>query len=232
MTSQVEAIGPVPTRWRRLLNFPLVRISVAILFIAIPVAAVEIPLNLFVTDKSLRGLGALLLAAVVLVAYRTYVRVMEKRPVTELSGRGAGLEWGSGFALGVLLFSVTIGVLAAFGVYRVTGNNGWQSMLSFLPVCIFAGIFEEVLIRGILFRILEQWLGSWVALAISAIIFGALHLEENGRVWQYGALISAAGLAFGILRHASGSIRTSIITHASYNSTLFFAFFLVGHKGK
>ena len=96
MTSQVEAIGRVPTRWRRVLNFPLVRISVAILFIAIPVAAVEIPLNLFVTDKSLRGLGALLLAAVVLVAYRTYVRVMEKRPVTELSGRRAGLEAATG----------------------------------------------------------------------------------------------------------------------------------------
>src|SRR5579872_5242525 len=132
MSSQVEAIGPVRSRWQRLLNFPLVRILVAILFLAIPVAAVSALLSL-VKDKSLHRLGALLVAAVVLVAYRTYVRVVEKRPVTELSGRSAGVEFGSGIALGVLLFSATIGVLAAVGVYRVTGYNAWQSMLWFLP---------------------------------------------------------------------------------------------------
>jgi uncharacterized protein len=220
MTSQVEAIGPVPIRLLRLLNFPLVRISVAILFIAIPVAAVEIPLNLFVTDKSLRGLGALLLAAVVLVAYRTYVRVMEKRPVTELSGRGAGLEWGSGFALGALLFSATIGILAAFGVYRVSGNNGWQSMLSFLPVCIFAGIFEEVLIRGILFRILEQWLGSWVALAISAIIFGALHLFNPGATLFAGAAIAIeAGILLAAAYMFTRRLWFCIGLHMAWNFT-------------
>ena len=192
----------------------------AILFIAIPVAAVEIPLNLFVTDKSLRGLGALLLAAVVLVAYRTYVRVMEKRRVTELSGRGAGLEWGSGFALGALLFSATIGILAAFGVYRVSGNNGWQSMLSLLPVCIFAGIFEEVLIRGILFRILEQWLGSWVALAISAIIFGALHLFNPGATLFAGAAIAIeAGILLAAAYMFTRRLWFCIGLHMAWNFT-------------
>ena len=34
--------------------------------------------------------------------------------------------------------------------------------------------------RGMVFRILEQWLGSWIALAISAGIFGALHLLNPG----------------------------------------------------
>ena len=144
MTGQVEAMGPVPTRWQRLLNFPLVRIIVAILFIAIPIAAVQIPLNLFVKGKSLRGLGALLLAAVVLVAYRTYVRVIEKRPVSELSGRRAGLESGSGLALGALLFSATIGILAAIGVYRVTGNNDWQS----IPTAGGAAAAQEQVPRG------------------------------------------------------------------------------------
>jgi hypothetical protein len=34
--------------------------------------------------------------------------------------------------------------------------------------------------RGIVFRILEQWLGSWIALAISAAVFGLLHLLNPG----------------------------------------------------
>jgi membrane protease YdiL (CAAX protease family) len=220
MTSQVEAIGPVSTRWQRLLNFPLVRIIVAILFIAIPVAAVQIPLNLFVKDKSLRGLGALLLAAVVLAAYRTYVRVIEKRAVSELSGRSAGLEWASGLALGALLFSVTIGTLAAFGVYRVTGHNGWQSMLSLLPVCIFAGILEEVLIRGILFRILEQRLGSWIALAISAIIFGALHLFNPGATLFAGVSIAIeAGILLAAAYMLTRRLWFCIGLHMAWNFT-------------
>jgi len=218
MTSQVEALGPLPTRWQRLLSFPLVRIIVAILFIAIPIAVVQIPLNLL--DKSLRGLGALLLAAVALVAYRAYVRVIEKRPVTELSGRRAGLEWGSGLALGGLLFSITIGILAAFGVYSVTGQNGWQSMLSFLPVCIFAGIFEEVLIRGILFRILEQWLGSWIALAISAIIFGALHLFNPGATLFAGAAIAIeAGILLAAAYMLTRRLWFCIGLHMAWNFT-------------
>jgi len=58
----------------------------------------------------------LLLTAIVLGAYWTYVRVMEKRTVTELSGRHAVRELGVGLGLGALLFSVTIGILAAVGV--------------------------------------------------------------------------------------------------------------------
>ncbi len=162
----------------------------AIVFIVIPFAIVSAPFNLFVTDKPLRRVGALLLAAVVLAAYSAYVRLMEKRAVTELSGRRALREVGLGLALGALLFSVTIGVLAAFDVYRVTGNNGWQSMLAILPACVLAGVLEEVLIRGIVFRILEQWSGSWIALAISAVIFGGLHLFNPGATLLNGAAIS------------------------------------------
>jgi membrane protease YdiL (CAAX protease family) len=95
-----------------------------------------------------------------------------------------------------------------------------------------APLAEELLFRGFLQPLMVRSLGAVAGIGLTALIFGALHLEENGRVWQYGVLISAAGLAFGVLRHVSGSTRTSIITHASYNSTLFLAFFLAAHKGK
>jgi uncharacterized protein len=218
MTSELHSAAP--TLWRRIVQFPLIQIVVAILFIAIPFAAVSTPFNLFVTDKPLRRLGALLLTAVVLGSYWAYVRVMEKRAVTELSGRRAVRELSVGLVLGALLFSVTIGLLAALGAYQVTGNNGWQSMLAILPACILAGVLEEVLIRGIVFRILEQWLGSWIALGISAVIFGALHLLNPGATILNAAAISIeAGVLLAAAYMLTRRLWLCIGTHIAWNFT-------------
>jgi hypothetical protein len=127
-TSQVERSEL--TRWYRMLRFPLVRIAVALLAIAIPFAIVAAPFNMFVSDKSLKRAGAILLTVVVVAAYWGYVRLVEKRAVSEFSGHHAIREMGAGLSLGALLFSMTIGVLAALGAYQVTGNNGWPVMLA------------------------------------------------------------------------------------------------------
>ena len=218
MNSQSEL--PAPSLWRRVLTFPPVQIVVATLLVAVPFAIVSTPFNLFVTDKPLRRVGALLLTAVLLGAYWAYVRIVEKRAVTELSGRHAARELGLGLVLGALLFSATIGVLAAVGVYRTTGNNGWLIMLASVPGFILTGVLEEVLFRGIVFRILDQWLGSWLALAISAVIFGFLHLLNPGATVLNAAAISIEG---GVLLAAAfmltGRLWLCIGLHIAWNFT-------------
>lgn len=220
MNNQSELPSTQPIFWRRVLQFPLVRIVVAILFIAIPFAVVSTPFNLFVTDKSLRRLGALLLTAVVLAAYSAYVRIIERRAVTELSGARAVREFGIGLGLGALLFSVTIGILAAVGAYEVTGNNGWQTMLVILPACVLSGVLEEVVIRGVVFRILEQWLGSWIALGISAAIFGALHLLNPGATLLNAAAISIeAGVLLAAAYMLTRRLWLCVGIHIAWNFT-------------
>jgi uncharacterized protein len=170
-----------PAHWRvRLKGHPLIRIALALAFIAVPFALIATPFNLYVRDRSLKRVGAVLLVVVILLAYRAYVRVIEKRTATELSGPGALRELGAGVLLGALLLSLIIGVLAAVGAYQVTGSNGWASMLILLPAFVMSPVLEEVVMRGIVFRILERWLGSWIAVAISAAIFGLLHLLNPG----------------------------------------------------
>jgi hypothetical protein len=220
MTNQSEPDSTTPTFWRKVLTFPLVRIVVAIIFIAIPFAVVSTPFNLFVTDKPLKRVGALLLAAVVLLAYRAYVRIVERRAVTELSGTRAVRELGSGLALGALLFCLTIGILAALGAYQITGNNGWMVMLAILPASILGGVLEEVVIRGVVFRILEQWLGSWVALAISAVIFGVLHLLNPGATLLNAAAISIeAGVLLAAAFMLTRRLWLCIGIHIAWNFT-------------
>jgi len=220
MTNQPELHDPAPTLRRRVLAFPIVRIVVAILFVAIPFAVVSTPINLFVTDKPLRRVGALLLAVVVLGSYGTYVRIVERRAVTELSRTGAARELGIGLAFGALLFCLTIGILAALGAYQITGNNGWLVMLASLPAAILSGVLEEVLIRGVVFRILERWLGSWVALAISAVIFGVLHLLNPGATLLNAAAISIeAGVLLAAAFMLTRRLWLCIGTHIAWNFT-------------
>lgn len=37
-------------------------------------------------------------------------------------------------------------------------------------------MFEELLSRGVLFRSVETWFGSWAALVVSSLVFGLTHL--------------------------------------------------------
>jgi len=199
--NRMENSDSSATSWRgRLLRFPLIRLALALLAIAIPFAIVAIPFNLYVVDKGLKKAGALLLTAIIVGAYSSYVRIVEKRAVTELSGPHAIRELGTGMLLGALLLSLTIGILAALRVYQVTGSNGWAAMVATVPGFILGAVLEEVVMRGVVFRILEQWLGSWIALFLSAAIFGLLHLLNPG-----ATLLNAAAIMFeaGILLAAA-----------------------------
>ncbi len=213
--------SPAPTPWReRLLRSAIGRIVAALLAIAIPFAAIAIPINLYVSDKSLKKAGALLLAVVVAGAYRAYVRLVEKRPVAELSSPRALRELGTGVLLGAVLFSLTIGVLALLHVYQVTGNNGWVAMLATVPGFVLAAVLEEVVMRGIVFRILEQSLGSWLALALSAVIFGALHLLNHGAtLLNAGAVMLEAGILLAAAYMLTRRLWLCIGIHFAWNFT-------------
>ena len=217
-TSQVERSEL--TRWYRMLRFPLVRIAVALLAIAIPFAIVAAPFNMFVSDKSLKRAGAILLTVVVVAAYWGYVRLVEKRAVSEFSGHHAIREMGAGLSLGALLFSMTIGVLAALGAYQVTGNNGWPVMLATIPGFILFGVLEEVVVRGIIFRIFEQSLGSWIAIAISAAVFGMLHLLNPGATVLNAAAVSVeAGILLAAAFMLTRRLWLCIGIHIAWNFT-------------
>ncbi|HEY6673760.1 MAG TPA: CPBP family intramembrane glutamic endopeptidase [Rubrobacteraceae bacterium] len=53
---------------------------------------------------------------------------------------------------------------------------------------------QEVNLRGIVFRITEERLGTWVALAISVVLFALLHLASPGAT-VIGAIVVGAEAA-------------------------------------
>jgi len=144
----------------------------------------------------------LLAAALCVSAYRVHVLRVEKRAVSELGRTHAGRELGRGLLVGGLLLVATVGTVAVLGRYGVNGRNDWTALLAPLAPLILVVVLEELLFRGVLFRIVEQSLGSYIALSLSAVLFGLAHLSNAavtvlavGNTAMAGVLFAAAFMA-------------------------------------
>ena len=77
---------------------------------------------------------------------------------------------------------------------------------------------EEVLFRGIVFRMIDDRWGTVVALVVSALIFGFVHItNNNATVWSSVAIAVEAGLLLGAAYKWSGTLWVPIGIHWSWN---------------
>ncbi|WEN14907.1 type II CAAX endopeptidase family protein [Rhodanobacter sp. AS-Z3] len=158
-------------------------------------------------------------ALIPLFAYLILVKWLERRRITELAPVTLIPQGLLGIAFGLVLFSTVVGVLYLLGSYHVTGSNPNAPWLpALLVVGLGAGIGEEIMFRGVLFRMVEEGLGTWVALLISALFFGAVHLGNPGAtLWSSAAIAIEAGLLFGMLYHVTRSLPLCMGLHAAWN---------------
>jgi membrane protease YdiL (CAAX protease family) len=159
-------------------------------------------------------------SAVGFAVYSWFVRLIERRPVTELALSGMGKELGIGLVIGFGLYAASILVLMIMGIYRIVGFNPISFMLTAIPMAISAAVFEELLFRGVLFRIVEEWLGSWIALVVSSVVFGLVHLM-NPAATLTGAIFIAieAGILLGAAYMLTRRLWMSMGFHAAWNWT-------------
>lgn len=157
--------------------------------------------------------------APVVLAYWLLVRTIENRRVDELAARKAVPHLLLGMAGGALVFSLVVGALWALGAFvvdRVNSDVHWLGPI--LVLGVGAGIGEEIVSRGVIFRIVEEWLGTWAALLVSAAVFGGLHLwNPNATAWSALAIALEAGLLFGLLYHVTRSLWVCMGAHAAWN---------------
>ena len=79
---------------------------------------------------------------------------------------------------------------------------------------ILAPIAEELLFRGWIQTALRRSVGIWPSGIVTAILFAAIHYDANHRRFF---LVLPLAIALGLVREISGSIRPTILLHATYN---------------
>ena len=152
------------------------------------------------------------------VVYRWVVRRTERREPTELGADGWGGKLGRGMLIGFAMFAAVIVTIAFLGGYHVEGWGSPTSALGVLGFMAAAAVTEEVLFRGVLFRIIEERTGTWIALALTGVVFGAMHLTNpDATLWGATAIAIEAGFMLAACYAATRNLWIPIGLHFGWN---------------
>jgi membrane protease YdiL (CAAX protease family) len=159
-----------------------------------------------------------LTAVLAVIAYRWVVKKTEHRPATELAGPGAGRALGRGTVLGVALFGLVIANIALLGDYDVRGWGSFPGAAGLLGFMAAAAVTEELLFRGILFRVVENRTGTWIALVTTGVLFGLSHLfNPHASLWGAIAIAIEAGGMLTAAYVATRKLWVPIGVHFGWN---------------
>lgn len=206
--------------WLRILQHPLVRL----VLIGGPLFLMMALTSYFtakVPGEPLKAIGIVIVwAALGIAVYLGLVRLIERRRPAELSLLRSGRELGIGAAVGAGLYTVCVLILMVLGIYRIDGLNPWSYMLPAVAMALSSGILEELVFRAVLFRVVEEWLGSWVSLAVSSLVFGFVHLINPAATVLGAVFISVeAGLLLAAAYMLTRRLWMSIGFHIAWNYT-------------
>lgn len=229
------AVERRPGLWARALNLAPVRALCGALLVVLAMCVVMVlseavpkPLRLF--------WPSLLACALMLLIYRFYALRLERRAADEFRRDGAAGELALGLLGGWLLVGSVFALLAVLQVFRLQGSQPVPiaGLLRGLGEMLLVASFEEILVRGIIFKAMERAWGSLAGLLVSSLLFGLLHLPNEGATWLSTLNVAVAGALFAAAYLASGRLWLGLGLHFGWNfcvSRLFSAT-VSGHKSE
>ncbi|HEX3458262.1 MAG TPA: CPBP family intramembrane glutamic endopeptidase [Candidatus Baltobacteraceae bacterium] len=204
---------------KRLLAFPLVRLLlIALLFCLMATPVVFSAKNLhgpWISIAIAWILAMLLLAATLLVERFTTGKLLSD---VGFGPKHAGRDLAAGAAIGALLFSLVALELFIGGFYHVLKVQPTAD-LAVAALLLFGGaVLEELLFRGVIFRLVEEWTGTWIALAVSASLFGLAHAANPGATPVSSLAIALeAGILLGAAYVLTRNLWLPIGLHFAWN---------------
>lgn len=215
--------APAPL-WKRIVNFPLVTMLIALALIAV----VIFPVNLAATALAkplgwdlVEPMATVTVIAALIGLQKLVLRRLGTRKHDDLPFAAAPRDLAAGAAGAAALFTLIVGIAALLGAYVIDGWGGMKSWVFILFWTGFnAGFVEELIFRGILFRWIEEFGGSWAALFVTSALFGLVHMGNDNATWMSGLTIAAvAGTLLGGAYMLTRSLWLPVGIHFGWNVT-------------
>lgn len=208
----------------RILRLPIVLLVLGLLLFSLIDGPVEV--NRFIAGGSLKGFTYLAVAladcALIVLVWKAWRRWAEGGGDHEFTFPGAGRELGAGLFIGFALFCLMTGIVWLLGGIEFTGLRKFADtqFWDWAGVALLSGVFEETAFRGVVLRQLERLTGTWWALALTSILFGAVHLINPDATWVGAiSLMVEAGILLGAAYLLTRRLWFAIGIHAAWNFT-------------
>ncbi len=173
------------TRFRRLIRHPLARIVIVLGFVA-PVIVFNNVISLFVVERMGEPLKSLMqipkafvLLVLLAMVYRSYTRRIEKRGAIELGGDRWYLEFGAGWLMGGGMVASIVCALSLLGSFRIVSFNDPLLLVTSFFRYGQGSFVEELLFTVVLFRLIEEFVGTPASYLTVSLLFGLLHLGND-----------------------------------------------------
>lgn len=160
-------------------------------------------------------------AVLAVLVYGWVVRKTERRPSTEVAREGAVGALGRGVLIGVGVCALVMVNIAFLGGYEVHGLGSVPGAIGLLGFMAAAAATEEVLFRGVLFRLVEEVAGTWISFVLTGLLFGLMHLANpNAGLWGAIAIAIEAGGMLAAAYIATRNLWVPIGLHFGWNFAL------------
>ena len=158
-----------------------------------------------------------------LVAHHVSLRRIDRLPwsaagLGRAAARPALLAWG--FLLGGLAIGIPSTILWALGLLRREPQPEGGSLVE--AVRVFAllaplAFTEELIVRGYPLMVLRERWGSPVAVAVTSVIFGLLHIGNPGSSASAIIMATLAGVMLAAVVIATNSLYAATAAHLAWN---------------
>ena len=133
------------------------------------------------------GLGAVLVGIMILMGAKESLKIFKK-------GFGFSLRTGLYFLI-IAIITAVFSIIAGINQNHNIPDNLLMLEVSNFILCLTVGIFEEsmfrgVMLQGILRKTGKTFKGLWVAVIISSLLFGAIHVDS----YIFGGNYDLAGI--------------------------------------
>jgi len=158
----------------------------------------------------------ILAAASALILYGN--ALIENRRLLELNLKSALVELPVGLIIGLCTFSMVIFIMWLLDVLQFEGINSHSNLLNMFPLLVLAGFIEEYIFRGIIFKLSEEMVGTWIAIVIQAALFGLVHGGNvNATAFSTFAIAIEAGILLVAVYMLTRRLWMAIGVHFAWN---------------